>query len=201
MLGTCVLVIFLAYAMLPSHNTTQTHFDALIVLGYPALGDGSPSPEQRERVLEGVREYKAGVAPRIIFTGGAAHNAFTESHVMAMLARSQGVPPAAVIEESQAQNTIQNIYYSAQILRGHGWTSAEIISTSYHLPRAGLIINAINLAHPNLSFNWRTRAAPWPREYSVARELALYSGEAWHCWLLRFEGLPDSQFLPRPAGP
>ncbi len=199
MCGTCALIVLLAYVTLPTHNTKQTHFDTVIVLGYPALGNGSPSPEQRERTLEGVREYKAGVAPRIIFSGGAAHNAFTESHVMAKFALAQGVPASAIIEESQAHDTIQNIYYSAQIMRDHGWTSAEVVSTSYHLPRAGLIVNAINLAHPNLSFNWRTHSAPWPHEYRVAREAALYVGEAWYCWLLRFNGLPNSQFLPRPA--
>lgn len=198
---TCVLVILLAYAMLPTHNTPLTHFDTLIVLGYPALGDGTPSPEMRERVLEGVRQYQAGIAPRILFTGGAAHNAFTESDVMAKLAAQQGVPQGDILRDSQAQNTIQNIYYSAQLMRRRGWTSAEIISTGYHLPRAGLIVNALNLERPNLSIQWRTQAAPWPAEYSYARRLALYAGEAWHCWLLRFEGLPSSQFLPRPAGP
>ncbi len=198
---TCVLVIGLAYATLPNHNTSLTRFDTLIVLGYPALGDGSPSPEMRARVMEGVRQYAAGVAPRIIFTGGAAHNAFAESDVMARLAQSQGVPPTAILRESQAMNTVQNIYYSAQMMRRNGWSSAEIISSSYHLPRTGLIVNALNIERPSLSIQWRTHAAPWPPEYSYARRLALYSAEAWHCWLLRFEGLPSSQFLPSHASP
>ena len=67
-----LLIIIGNYATLPTHNTTQTHFDAIIVLGTPAKTDGTPS-EQRERVLEGVREYRAGVAPHIIMTGAAAH--------------------------------------------------------------------------------------------------------------------------------
>src|SRR6201999_582901 len=84
------------YGAIPTHNTAQTHFDTIIVLGTPAKSDGTPSPEQRERTLEGVREYKSGVAPNIIFTGGPAHNQFVEAHVMAMLAESQGVPSSAV---------------------------------------------------------------------------------------------------------
>ena len=39
------------YITIPTHNTAATHFDTLIVLGYPANSDGTPSPEQRERVL------------------------------------------------------------------------------------------------------------------------------------------------------
>ena len=57
------------YLTIPTHNTAAAHFDAIIALGYPANSDGTPTPEQRERVLEGVREYKAGVAPYLILSG------------------------------------------------------------------------------------------------------------------------------------
>src|SRR5277367_4063074 len=100
------------YRSIPAANTNLTHFDTIIALGYPANSDGTPSPEQRERILEGIREFKAGIAPHLIFTGGPAHNQFVEAHVMAMLALAQGVPPDAIIEEGRAQNTIQNIFYS-----------------------------------------------------------------------------------------
>jgi len=82
------------YETIPRSNTPQSRFDAIIVLGYPANADGSPSPIQRERVLEGVREYRAHVAPRLIMTGGAAHNSQVEAAVMARFAERQGVPEA-----------------------------------------------------------------------------------------------------------
>lgn len=185
------------YLTIPTHNTTATHFDTIIVLGYPANSDGTPSPEQRERVLEGVREYKSGVAPNIIMTGAAAHNQYIEADVMAQLARSQGVPASAILEDVQAQNTIQNIYYSAQIMYQHGLNSAEIVSSPSHLPRAALIVNTFNVDQPSLYFSWRTHAARWPPEYSIFRELALYIGEARNCLILRFNGFPSSRFLPR----
>ncbi len=117
-----------------------SHFDTLIVLGTPANPDGSASPEQRERTLEGVREYKAGVASHLIMTGGAAHNQFVEADVMKELAVAQGVPADAITEEGQAQNTIQNIYYSEKIMAAQHWTSAEVVSSPSHLPRAALIL-------------------------------------------------------------
>src|SRR5580700_9821681 len=104
-----IVAAALVYRSIPISNTNLTHFDTIIVLGYPANPDGTPSPEQRERTLEGVREFKAGVAPYLIFTGGPAHNQYIEAHVMATLAIAQGIPPSAVIEEDHAQNTIQNI--------------------------------------------------------------------------------------------
>jgi uncharacterized SAM-binding protein YcdF (DUF218 family) len=177
---------------IPNHNTTLTHFDTIIVLGTPARPDGTPSPEQRERTLEGVREYKAGVAPHLILTGGPAHNQYVEAHVMAMLAIAQGVPAEAVIEEGQAQNTIQNIFYSQRIMAQHGWTSAEVVSSPSHLPRTSLILK-------HYTFAWRTHAAPWPPEYTLWPRLARYSLEAQYCLKLRIFGFPKTPFLPRPA--
>jgi uncharacterized SAM-binding protein YcdF (DUF218 family) len=192
---TLALILAGNYLTLPTHNTAATHFDTLIVLGYPATRDGTPSPEQRERVLEGVREYKAGVASHIIMTGTAAHNQYVEAQVMSQLARAQGVPASDIIEEPQAQNTIQNIFYSAQIMHLHHWESAEVISSPYHLGRTALILNAINTKQPALSIDWRTHAAPWPPEYGLHRKLILYTREAWSCLSLRIHGFPPSKFL------
>ena len=193
---TFALVVAGNYLTLPTHNTDATHFDTLIVLGTSARLDGTPSPEQRERVLEGVREYKAGVAPMILMTGGAAHNQSIEAHVMDEFAQSQGVPADAIVEEPRAMNTVQNIYYSALMMRHKGWTSAEIISSPSHLPRVALIANTLNLDQPSLSIDWRTHAARWPPEYSAWHRFLLYAGEAYQCLLIRLDGFPSSPFLP-----
>jgi len=190
------LVVYGNYLTLPTHNTAATRFDTIIVLGTPSLLDGTPSPEQRERVLEGVREYKAGAAPRLIMTGGPAHNHFVEAHSMALFAESQGVPAADILEEGQAQNTVQNIFYSATIMHQHGWSSAEIVSSPYHLGRTALIMNAFNTRQPALSIDWRTHASNWPPEYGIHHKIVLNSVEAWRCLQLRFQGYPTSKFLP-----
>ena len=108
------------YASIPRGNTSQAHFDTIIVLGCPSNPDGSPSPTERKRVLEGVGEYRRGVAPRLIMTGAAAHNKFVEADVMARFAVAQGVPADAVIEETHAHDTVQNAFYSVQIMQEHG---------------------------------------------------------------------------------
>jgi uncharacterized SAM-binding protein YcdF (DUF218 family) len=189
-----VLVIggVLVNRTIPTRNTNLTHFDTIIVLGTPARLDGTPSPEQRERTLEGVREFKAGIAPHLIFTGASAHNHFVEAHVMATLAEAEGVPPEAIIEEGQAQNTVQNIFYSQRIMAVHGWTSAEVVSSPSHLPRTALILE-------HFSFQWRTHSAPWPPEYTFSQRVAHYTVEAEYCVKLRFLGFPATPFLPHPA--
>ena len=179
----------LVYRSIPTANTNLTHFDTIIVLGTPSRMDGTPSPEQRERTLEGIREFKAGIAPHLIFTGGPAHNQFVEAHTMAVLALAQGVPPDAIIEEGQAQNTVQNIFYSQRIMAANGWTSAEVVSSPSHLPRTALILK-------HFSFQWSTHPAPWPSEYGFWQRAAHFSVEAEYCLKLRIFGFPATRFLP-----
>lgn len=125
--------------MAPRENTTQDKFDALIVLGYPADADGNPSPTEQARVNEAVREYELGVAPRMIFTGGAAHNQFIEAQVMAKDAVALGIPAGAIVKDEHAMNTIENACNSVQLMRSHRWESAEVITSPNHLPRAAMI--------------------------------------------------------------
>ena len=189
----CAITIAVAvvlYRDIPNSNTDLTHFDTLIVLGNPANADGTASPEQRERTMEGVREFKAGVASHLIMTGGAAHNQFVEARVMRDLAVARGVPAEDVLVEEQAQNTIQNIYYSERIMAAEHWTSAEVISSASHLPRAALILK-------HHTFRWRTKAAPWPPEYSVVQRVGRFCVEAEYCFKLRVLGFPASPYLPR----
>jgi uncharacterized SAM-binding protein YcdF (DUF218 family) len=140
-------------ALAPASNTTKDHFDALIVLGAPVDADGNPSPHQLARVTEAVHEYERGVAPRIIFTGGAVANRFVEAHVMARTAEAQGIPASAVLEDPAARNTVENTCNAWRIMRSHGWESAEVISSPSHLPRAGLILS-------QLPMRWRVHEAP-----------------------------------------
>jgi uncharacterized SAM-binding protein YcdF (DUF218 family) len=157
LLAALILGVFgwavLARQFAPSSNTNIDRFDAVIVLGSPADDDGNPTPEQLARVTEGVREYERGVAPRLILTGGAAHNRFVEADVMARTAAAQGIPPSAIFIETKAQDTIQNACYTTRIMQAHGWRSAEVISAASHLPRAGLILSRLPL-------KWSTHAAP-----------------------------------------
>ena len=143
--------------------------------------------------MEGIREYRAEVAPHIIMSGGPAHNEFVEARTMAELATRQGVPAGDVIEERRAQNTVQNIFYSSELMRQRGWKSAEVVSSPSHLPRAALI-----LAHSSLA--WRTDAAPWPTQFSKAHVLLAYLAEATYSCKLRWIGFKRTPYLPRQAG-
>ena len=64
---------------------------------------------------------------------------------MAQVAEAQGIPASAISIEPRAMDTIQNACYSNRIMEDHGWHSAEIISSGFHLPRAGLIFQRLPL--------------------------------------------------------
>jgi len=155
----------IARSLAPSSNTHLTRFDAIIVLGTPADSDGNPRPNQLARVTEAVREYQRGVAPRLILTGGAAHNRFIEARVMARTAEADGIPASAILLEPQAMDTIQNACFADRIMKAHGWRSAEIVATAEHLPRAAMIFNALP---PDSAIQWSTHAAPPLRPVSAA---------------------------------
>jgi uncharacterized SAM-binding protein YcdF (DUF218 family) len=165
----------IARALAPRSNTSQTRFDTIIVLGSPADRDGNPAPEQLARVTEAVHEYKKGVAPRLILTGGAAYNQFVEAQVMARSAEAQGIPASAVYVEPNALNTIQNTCYAVRIMKQHEWHSAEVVSTAEHLPRAGLILSA--LPQGEWPLEWTGHAAPPLAPESSAHHSALTAVE------------------------
>lgn len=143
----------IARRMAPMSNTNLTHFDAIIVLGSPADADGNPTPIQFARVTEAVHEYERGVAPRLILTGGSTRFGYVEADVMARTAQAQGIPESAIFVEDRAQDTIQNACYSDRIMQQHGWHSAEVVSSDFHLPRAAMIFS-------QLPMEWRMHAAP-----------------------------------------
>jgi len=151
--GLLVLGSIVALHLAPLTNTNRAHFDAIIVLGTPADADGNPTPAQLSAVTEAVREYERGVAPRLVITGGAAHNGYVEANVMARVARAEGLPPSTVLIEPRARNTMENACYSEQLLAASNWHSAEVVSSASHLARTALIFGA-------LPMEWRLHAAP-----------------------------------------
>jgi uncharacterized SAM-binding protein YcdF (DUF218 family) len=184
-----LLILFATYKTVPSHNCNLNHFDTILVLGTPTLNNGQPSPEERERVNEAIIEFKAGRAGHIIFSGGATMKQFVEGQSMATLAETQGIPSSAIVIEDHAKNTIQNIYFSNQIMQQKGWTSVEVVSSPSHLPRTALILE-------RYSFQWKEQASQWPPEFGWKDIGRLYADEIMDTFVLRWFGFAPSPFLP-----
>lgn len=185
-----LVVLVATYLTVPTQNCNLNHFDTILVLGTPTLKNGQPSPEERERVNESVREFKAGRAAHIIFSGGATMKQFVEGQSMAALAETEGVPSSAIVIEDKARNTVQNIYFSNQIMQQEGWTSVEVVSSPSHLPRTALILE-------HYRFQWKEHASQWPPEYGWKDIAGYYASEIMKTFVLRWNGFSSSPFLPR----
>ncbi len=112
------------------------HYDAALVLGCPALPDGTPSPCERCRVKSAVRQYRRGSVGKLVFSGGAAHSPAVEADVMGDLAVRRGVPAGDVLRERRALTTWQNVRFALPILHAAALSTVLVISTADHLPRA-----------------------------------------------------------------
>jgi uncharacterized SAM-binding protein YcdF (DUF218 family) len=189
-LATAIACVSIMYFSIPTGDTQQSQFDVILVLGNPANSDGSIAPIPQSRVLEAIRKYRAGVAPRLLMTGGAVQNRFVEAQVMKQFALSEGVPASAVFAEGESRNTIQNAFYSYKIMQAHDWSSVLVVSSPTHLRRASLIFSHYPLA-------WRMQAAPWPPNYSLLKRLWFWCSEAGYTSYGRLFGFPNSeQYLP-----
>jgi uncharacterized SAM-binding protein YcdF (DUF218 family) len=190
LLATAIACISIIYFSIPIQDTQQAQFDVIMVLGFPAKDDGSITPVAKSRVLEGIRQYRAGIAPHMLMTGSAVENNFVEAQVMRDFALSQGVPASALLTEGQSRNTIQSAYYAYQIMQAHNWTSALVVSSPTHLRRASLIFSHYPLA-------WRMDAAPWPADVPLWKKLWFWSTEMGYTSYGRIFGFPNAgQYLP-----
>lgn len=143
--------------------------DAIVVLGAPLRPDGHLSLAGRERVEEAVARYAEGVAPLLLFTGGAAHSA-AEAPAMARRAEELGVPAEAILVEDSSSTTAENARFSAEILRSRGVQSVWVISQPFHLRRgrrlfrqqgftasAHCLDDSVQYQRPLLAWRWVAR--------------------------------------------
>lgn len=121
--------------------------DVIIVLGHPATEDGLPSPAMREEVRVAAALYQAGLAPSVLFTGGAVHNSHGEAQVMASLARRLAVPDGAIHTDDEARDTIENARNCRRIMEARGWRTAILVTTPFHARRAGTIFGRQGVDH------------------------------------------------------
>ena len=157
---------------------------AVLVLGFPADPEGTPSAIARFRTEAGVRVFREQQCHELVLSGGAVRNEHIEAESMALLARSLGVPAENIVLERRARSTWENVGCTAQLVPS---ARVLVVSDSLHARRAARYAcrqgSALcerflprGVAPPNLSW-WSVPAAV--NELRVfARDLLLYRGGA-----------------------
>jgi uncharacterized SAM-binding protein YcdF (DUF218 family) len=95
--------------------------DAVILLGGVGLDLYRPA----NRITHALKIYRAGKAPFIVYSGGDAEPLV-----------ELGVPPAALILDTESRNTRENAINTAAIFKARGWRSGILVTSAAHMPRA-----------------------------------------------------------------
>jgi uncharacterized SAM-binding protein YcdF (DUF218 family) len=109
--------------------------DAIVVFAGGVGESGQAGGGYQERIKTAVDLYRAGQAPRIIISSGFVF-AFKEAEVMRGLAVASGVPPEAIVLETDAANTHENVLNTYAIVKQSGGRTILLVSSPYHMKRA-----------------------------------------------------------------
>jgi uncharacterized SAM-binding protein YcdF (DUF218 family) len=112
--------------------------DAIVVLGAQVLPNGQAGPDLEARTAHAVGLYQAGLAPRMICTGGVKGERASAAAVAGNLAASLGVPQEAIFLADGSWKTQEDAVQTAAVMAQHGWQTAIVVSHPLHVYRAKL---------------------------------------------------------------
>jgi uncharacterized SAM-binding protein YcdF (DUF218 family) len=133
----------LALSLLLLFSSTFTHandglkrvketYDAIIVPGYPFNPNGKMNPIYKVRLFWAYHLYKSGKAKHIIVSGSAVHTPYVESKVYALYLIELGIDPNHIIIEDRAEHSLENVFFSMEIAKEHGFENVAIVSDKAH---------------------------------------------------------------------
>lgn len=115
--------------------------DCILILGAGIWGD-KPSPMLEDRLLEGIKLYEAGVAPKIIMSGDHGREEYDEVNIMKSFAIASGIPSEDIFMDHAGFATYDSIYRAKEIFEAK---RIVIVTQDYHLHRALHIANSLGI--------------------------------------------------------
>jgi uncharacterized SAM-binding protein YcdF (DUF218 family)/glycosyltransferase involved in cell wall biosynthesis len=163
--------------------------DAIVVFAGGVGESGEAGGGYQERVKQAVDLYRAGYAPRMIFSSGFVF-AFQEAEVMRGLAVANGVPAEAIVLETQARNTKENVTLSHSLLAQRGWRRILLVSSPFHMRRATMVwkklapdVDVVATPVPQSQFYAHDRGASLTQIRGLAQEYAAIVLYWWRGWV------------------
>ena len=191
-----VLYILLFYSPLPwmlasplKVSATPRAADAIVVFAGGVGESGQAGGGFQERVKTAVDLYRAGHAPRMVFESGYSF-AFREAEVMRDLALRLGVPPGAIVLETNGVNTYDDVVRVSAVLRANGWRSILLVSSPYNMRRATMVwrkmapeIDVVPTPVAQSQFYTHVRGASVDQLRGLAREYLALVAYYWKGWI------------------
>lgn len=129
-----IIVLFSSFHLLASDRLKKIDesYDAIIVPGYPFSPNGKMNPMYKIRLYWAYHLYKNGKVKNIIVSGSAVHTPYVESKVYALYLIELGIDPEHIIIEDRAEHSLENVFYSMEIAKAHGFERVAIVSDKAH---------------------------------------------------------------------
>lgn len=143
----CVAYVAVTFVMVyrASRHDGARQADALIVLG-AAQYNGRPSPVLQDRLDHALTLYEAGLASKIVVTGGRRQgDRFTEATTGYNYLRARGVSDDALLKEVGGTSTYESLAASARFLVERGLTVVVLVTDGYHSLRVEAIAEDLGL--------------------------------------------------------
>ena len=110
--------------------------DAIVVLGCRPGGSGRGGPALSRRAATAARAFHDYRAKTVIASGGRRWRGVPEADLLANALAGAGVPRESIVRELCSLSTIENAWYSTELLRAGGYEHPAVVTCDWHLPRA-----------------------------------------------------------------
>jgi uncharacterized SAM-binding protein YcdF (DUF218 family) len=191
-LGLLVLVITLtpvtrwcSSAMAGTFSNPPTDGAVLVVLGGSVLSDGTIGGSSYWRAVYGVRIWRLGHYEKILVCGGNSAGVPVATTIRDFMV-SQGIPPDAILTETESRSTHENALFAAPILAKLPGKKV-LLTSDYHIYRSRLAfehagISVTPFAFPDLykmSLDWKGRWAAFIELCEEFGKIGYYKIRGW----------------------
>lgn len=115
------------YQEVSLNDEHRTQYDAVIVPGFPFDNEeGRMNEFQRMRLFWAYHLYITSETKHIIVSGSAVHTPYVEAEIFALYLKQLGVNPHHIIIEKKAEHSTENVFYSLELARHHGFEKVAI---------------------------------------------------------------------------
>ncbi len=143
--------------------------DVILVAG-AAQYNGRPSPVLQARVDHAIDLWRAGQAPRLLFTGGVGQgDTVSEGEVARRYAVAHGVPDSVIMVERVGHTSAESVQAAAALMKDAGLQTALLVSDTYHMLRLELLSRRAGIR----SYRSPTPASPIDRDRATHRRYVL----------------------------
>lgn len=170
-LGSGLLAVLICYTGMSDDAYPS---DVIIVLGAALSDDGTPYKALTRRSEHAAQLWKRRLSPSIICTGGVGRRVRvrrSEADGCREVLMRNGVPASAIVLEEASRSTEENARNARGIMQQHGWHSAIVVSDSYHVFRARLIVRRAGMTAVTSPVPTAKVGSPLFYAFSVVREV------------------------------